>query len=62
MVNHRRGRDRRARHTLEGIAAVGVCYFVLGGSDWTPAMWALFATVAIGVVVNRVHTDIESSL
>jgi len=49
---------RKARsYVIEGTIAIIFCYFVLGGSEWSPLLWAAFAIVAIWIVVMNVRHD-----
>jgi len=54
----KKGNISKARtYVIEGAFAVLICYFLLGGSDWSPALWAVFAIVAIWIVVMNVRHD-----
>ena len=44
-------------YIIEAIAAIAVIYFLLGGSKWSPALWAIFAVFAIWIVVMNVRRD-----
>jgi len=44
-------------YIIEAIAAIAVIYFFLGGSKWSPALWAIFAVFAIWIVVVNVRRD-----
>ena len=49
---------RTARaYVIEATVAILLCYFLLGGSDWSPALWAVFAVLAISIVVMNVRRD-----
>lgn len=41
----------------EVVAAVVVCYFLLGGYAWSPVTWALFAVVAIWIVFKNLRRE-----
>ncbi len=50
------------RHTarfyvIEATVAILLCYLLLGGSDWSQALWAIFAVLAIWIVVMNVRRD-----
>ena len=50
--------SRKARsYIIEAIVAIVVIYFLLGGSKWSPALWAIFAVLAIWIVVINVRRD-----
>jgi chromate transport protein ChrA len=50
--------SRKARsYVIEAIVAIVVIYFLLGGSKWSPALWAIFAALAIWIVVMNVRRD-----
>ena len=60
----RKGNIPKARaYVIEGTIAILLCYFLLGGSEWSPALWAAFAVLAIWIVVMNVRRDasIESA-
>ena len=44
-------------YVIEGTIAILICYFLLGGSEWSPALWAAFTIFAIWVVVINVRRD-----
>ena len=44
-------------YIIEAIVAIVVVYFLLGGSKWSPALWAIFAFLAIWIVVMNVRRD-----
>ena len=50
-------------YVIEGAIGILLCYFLLGGSEWSPLLWAAFAIVAIWIVVMNVRHDagIEST-
>jgi len=49
---------RTARaYVIEATVAILLCYFLLGGSDWSPALWAVFTVLAIWIVVMNVRRD-----
>lgn len=49
---------RTARaYVIEATVAILLCYFLLGGSDWSPAFWAVFTVLAIWIVVMNVRRD-----
>ena len=59
-----KGNIPKARaYVIEATVAILLCYFLLGGSDWSPALWAGFAVLAIWIVVMNVRRDagIESA-
>lgn len=56
MASNRR-KDSTRKYMAEVIAAVAVCYFLLGGYAWSPATWALFAVVAIWIVIKNLRLD-----
>lgn len=50
--------SRKARsYIIEAIVAIVVIYFLLGGSKWSPALWAIFAVLAIWIVLMNVRRD-----
>jgi hypothetical protein len=50
--------SRKARsYVIEAIVAIVIIYFLLGGSKWSPALWAIFAVLAIWIVVMNVRRD-----
>ena len=50
--------SRRARsYIIEAILGIVIIYFLLGGSKWSPALWALFAVLAIWIVIMTVRRD-----
>ncbi len=60
----KKGSIPKARaYVIEGTIAILLCYFLLGGSEWSPAIWAAFAILAIWIVVMNVRRDagIESA-
>lgn len=49
---------RKARsYVVEAIVAIVITYFLMGGSKWSPALWAIFAVLAIWIVVMNVRHD-----
>lgn len=44
-------------YVIEAIVAIVVIYFLLGGSKWSPALWAIFAVLGIWIVVMNVRHD-----
>ena len=44
-------------YMIEAVVAIVVIYFLLGGSKWSPALWAIFAVLAIWIVVINVRRD-----
>jgi len=49
---------RKARsYIIEAIVAIVIIYFMLGGSKWSSAFWAIFAVLAIWIVVMNVCRD-----
>jgi len=44
-------------YVTEATVAIVLCYFLLEGSDWSPALWAIFAVLAIWIVVMNVRRD-----
>ena len=42
---------------IEIIVAVGVCYFLLGGSEWSPATWAVFTILAAWIIIMNVRLE-----
>ena len=50
------GRTART-YVIEATVAILLCYFLLGGSDWSPALWTIFAVLAIWIVVMNVRRD-----
>jgi len=50
--------SRKARsYIIEAIVAIVVIYFLLGGSKWSPALWAILAVIAIWIVLMNVRHD-----
>lgn len=50
--------SRKARsYVIEAIVAIVIIYFLLGGSRWSPALWAIFAVLAVWIVVMNVRRD-----
>ena len=50
--------SRKARsYIIEAILGIVIIYFLLGGSKWSPALWALFAVLAIWIVIMTVRRD-----
>jgi chromate transport protein ChrA len=50
--------SRKARsYVIEAIIAIVIIYFLIGGSKWSPALWAVFAILAIWIVVMNVRRD-----
>ena len=41
----------------EAIAAVCLCYFLLGGREWSPATWAVFSIVAAWIIIMNVRWE-----
>ncbi len=41
----------------EVIAAVVLCYFLLGGSQWSPKMWAAFTIMAAWIIIMNVRYE-----
>ena len=55
---NRRNISRKARsYVIEAIVAIVIIYFLFRGSKWSPAIWALFAVLAIWIVVMNVRHD-----
>lgn len=55
---NRRNISRKARsYVIEAIVATVIVYFLFGGSKWSSALWALFAVLAIWIVVMNVRHD-----
>lgn len=55
---HSKNISRKARsYVIEAIVAIVIIYFLLGGSKWSPALWAIFAVLAIWIVVINVRRD-----
>ena len=55
---HSKNISRKARsYVIEAIVAIVIIYFLLGGSKWSPALWAIFAVLAIWIVVMNVRRD-----
>ena len=48
---------RASSYIIEVVAAVAFCYLVLGGSTWSPVVWALFSVVVAGIVILQVFRD-----
>lgn len=46
-----------ATYVVGAAAAIAISYFILGGSTWSPALWAIFAVLAIWIVVMNVRRD-----
>jgi chromate transport protein ChrA len=44
-------------YMIEAVVAIVVIYFLLGGSKWSPVLWAIFAVLAIWIVVMNVRHD-----
>lgn len=44
-------------YIAEAAAAVALCYFVFGGSSWSPTVWAIFSVVAVAIAVIQVLFD-----
>lgn len=44
-------------YLIETIAGIALCYFLLGGSEWNPAVWALFSVAAVAIVLRQVFYD-----
>jgi len=44
-------------YVIEAVVAIVIIYFLLGGSKWSPALWAIFAVLAIWIVVMNVRRD-----
>ena len=41
----------------EIVAAIILCYFLLGGDTWSPATWAVFTIVAAWIVIMNVRRE-----
>lgn len=50
---------RPGYYIIEAAAGIAFCYFVLGGSQWSPAAWAFFSVAASGLVAVQVMSDQE---
>jgi len=44
-------------YVIEAAVAIAFAYFLFGGAEWSPAAWAIFAVVAIWIVVMNVRRD-----
>jgi hypothetical protein len=44
-------------YMIEAALAIAFGYFLLGGAEWSPATWAIFAFFAIWIVVMHVRRD-----
>lgn len=44
-------------YVIEATTAILLCYFLLGGSEWPPALWAAFAILAAWIVIMNVRHD-----
>jgi len=50
--------SRKARsYIIEAVVAIVIIYFLMGGSKWSPALWAIFTVLAIWIVVMNVRRD-----
>jgi uncharacterized protein (DUF983 family) len=50
--------SRKARsYVIEAIVAIIIIYFLIEGYMWSPALWAVFAVLAIWIVVMNVRRD-----
>jgi chromate transport protein ChrA len=56
-VARRSSARRTSSYVLEVVAAVALCYFVFGGSAWSPGAWAIFCVLAVAIVVAQVLYD-----
>jgi hypothetical protein len=56
MDGNRTG-PQSSSYVIAAAAAIGVCYWLLGGWSWSLALWAVCAMVAIGIVVMNVRRD-----
>jgi len=51
--------SRKARsYVIEATVAIVIIYFLLGGSKWSPVLWAIFTVLAIWIVVMNVRRDV----
>ena len=41
----------------EVVAAVALCYFLLGGRHWSPAAWGAFTIVAAWIIIMNVRRE-----
>lgn len=58
MAEAKRFTARQASsYIAESAAAVALCYFVFGGSSWSPTVWAIFSVVAVAIAVIQVLFD-----
>jgi len=44
-------------YIIEAAIGIAFCYFVLGGSRWSPALWAVFALFAIWIVIMNIRRN-----
>jgi hypothetical protein len=42
----------------EVIIAVAVIYFILGGDNWNPKMWAVFVIVSAWIIIMNVRREV----
>ncbi|MGR3175418.1 MAG: hypothetical protein ACUZ8N_12585 [Candidatus Scalindua sp.] len=52
-------KTKTSTYIIEAAVAIAFIYFVLGGSSWSPAIWAIFAVIAIWIIVMNVRHDDE---
>lgn len=53
----RRTRPKASPYVIAAASAIAFSYFLLGGSRWSPALWAIFALLAVWIVVMNVRRD-----
>lgn len=56
-MNTENARRAARSYVIEATIAIALCYFLFGGSDWSPALWAIFAILAIWIVVMNMRRD-----
>lgn len=56
-MEERRTAAKASSYVIAATAATAFSYFFLGGSRWSPALWAIFALLAVWIVVMNVCRD-----
>ena len=56
-MEERRTTTKAIYYVIAAAAATAFSYFLLGGSKWSPALWAVFALLAAWIVVMNVRHD-----
>ena len=56
-MEERRTAAKASSYVIAAAAATAFSYFFFGGSRWSPALWAIFALLAVWIVVMNVRRD-----